>query len=332
MFHVRTGINICTKLCKLPIKQCFIHKMIKYRQFRTSAVVRENLFVSYENNFAHGVLESNEKCSVLRGEQNVENIEKCEHIDFNQNWSSLTTDDVLEHLKMVGNYIKTNGLMLSDERFDTFVDICAERCFEFTDDQLIKSLQILINYPQTKTPKSRNFIELWKALDDTCIERLDTWDYNKILFLCDHWHFLSLGKLNKFNLRGSLKIGRKLRKLPPHQLVQTMFYLNIMRSPVLEMMDIEVNLMKCFDELSMNEIAVICIGFFKTQTKIKTPDLVTKIFNRLISEIDTVEDIAFVCILKVIFATSKQINSLKKKLNEKHSRRYDIRHSLLTLT
>lgn len=303
MFHAKKFFNICTKLHKLPIESCFIHKIIKNRQFQTSASVREKVFINYENIFAHSILERNEKCCVLRGEQNIENDQKCVDIDFNRNWSSLTTDDILEHLRMIGSYCKNNGVMLSDERFDKFVDICTERCFHFTDDQLIKSLQILIHYPQTRTPKSRNFVELWSALDEACVERIGQWDFDKILYLCDHWHMLNLGRLNLFNMKGSLKIGRKLRKLPSHQLVQIMFYVNIKRSPLVEMFEFETNLMKSIDELSLNEIAIMCMGFFKTQTKLKTPDLVANIFKRLIGEIDTVEDIPFVCIIKVILET-----------------------------
>lgn len=299
MFHARSFVNICTKLYKLPVESCFIHKLIKHRQFRTSGVVGDKVFVNYENIFAHGILESNEKCRVLRGEQNIENSEKCVDIDLNQHWSSLTNDDILEHLRMIGSYCRSNGMLISDERFDKFVDICTERCFDFTDEQLIKSLQILIHYPQTKAPSSRNFVELWKALDDACVERLDRWSYDKILYLCDHWHMLNLGKINSFNVKGSLKMGKKLRKLPSHQLIQILFYLNIKRSAILEMFEFETNLVNSIDELNLNEIAVVCMGFFKTQTKLKTPELIGKIFQRLTCEIGTVHDMALTSILKV---------------------------------
>lgn len=302
MFHLRSYFNVCAKLYKLPLESCFIHKIVKYRQFQTSSIVSERKHHGLENKFAHDVLESNEKYKVIRVKQNVENNINCENIDLNQNWSNLTTDNLLVHFEMIGSYCKNHGLSISEERFDKFVDVCTERCFDFTDDQLRKSLRILSHYPQTKSPYSRNFVELWNALDDACVDRIERWDFNMILYLCDHWHMLRLAKLNKFNLRGSLKIGRKLRKLPPHQMVQTMFYVNIKRKPILEMFEFEANLLNTLDQLSLNEIAIMCMGFFKTQTRMKTPDLVTNIFERLIREMDTVPDIPLVCILKVLFA------------------------------
>ncbi len=303
--NLRNCFNICTKLYKPPIESCLIHKIISHRQFRISAIVRERAFTSYENIFAHSILERNAKCKVLRGEQNAVNNEKCTDIDFNQNWSELNTDDILEHLTLIGNYCKRNGTTISDERFDKFVDVCTERFFDFTDDQLIKTLWILMQHPATKSPRSRNFVELWNALDDACVERIDEWNYDHILYVCDHWHMLNLGRFNNFNWRASLKVGKKLRRLPPHQLVHLMFYLNLKRDAVVEMFEFETNLMQCLDKFSIDEIAVLCMGFFKTQTKIKTPNLVTDIFNRLISEIDTVQDLPLVCIIKVIATTLK---------------------------
>lgn len=328
MYQARSGFNIWTKLFKLPIESRFTQKLVKFRQFRTSTTIRKKHFTDYENTFAHGILEKNEKCSVLRGEENIENNQKCADIDFDQNWSSLTPDGVLEHLSMIGSYCRNNGLMISDERFDKFVDVCNERCFDFTDDQLIRSLQILIHYPPTKTANTRNFVELWKALDDACVGRIDKWDFNTILYLCDHWYMLNLGKFNEFNLKGSFKIGKKLRKLPSHQLVQTMFYLNVKRSPILEMFEFETNLKTALDEFSLNEIAVLCMGFFKTQTRIKSPDLVANIYRRLIHEMDTVQDISFVCILKVTFATLKHDENSKNM----NCRPYDIHPAFPTLT
>lgn len=302
MFSLRSGFSNFTKFHKLQTKSNFIHTIIKQRTFHTSSALCNAPFQRLENGYAHNILAGNHKYKVLRGEQNVDSIIKCETLDLSQNWSNLSSEDILLTLRMIGSYCTNLGLSISDERFDAFVDTFTERCFDFTEKELLKSLQILMHYPQNKFPNTRNFVELWHALDDACIEHLDRWDFNKILYVCDHWYMMNLGKVNKFNKVGILKFGKKLRKLPSHQMVQTIFYLNVKRSPLLEMFDYEVNMMKSFDELSIEEISVVCMGFFKTKTRMKNEDLIVKIYERLIREIDTVQDLPFTCIIKVMFS------------------------------
>ncbi|XP_037049478.1 uncharacterized protein LOC119083781 [Bradysia coprophila] len=297
MFHLRACFHVSAKLYRQPVANCIINRR---QLFRTDVVTVSKTSVGCENKFAHAVLEINPQCRVLRGEQNDKNDVASVAIDFDQNWRDLTTTGVVEWLETIKNYCKQNGTTISDEKFDEFVDVCTDRCFDFTDSQLIQSLQILHRYPLTESPKSRNFVELWNALDDACVERIDAWDFNTILYVCDHWHMLQLGRFNKFSFRGCLKIGRKLRRLPPHQLVQLMFYLSIRRVEILDMFEIEINLGNSLDAFSLDEIAVLCMGFFKTQTKFKDQELVEKIFKRTIREIDTVDDLAFTCILKAL--------------------------------
>ncbi|KAJ6636950.1 FAST kinase domain-containing protein 5, mitochondrial [Pseudolycoriella hygida] len=314
MFYTRKCFHICKRLFKLPNGSSFIRKSTENRQFRTSAAVSK-LYTSSENAFAHGILEQNARCHVLRGEQNIESDSKYAKVDVSRNWSNCNTADVLEHLHLIIRYCNINGLSITDERFDEFVDACTERCFEFTDNELIKSLQILSKYSQTHHSQSRNFVEIWNALDDACVQRIDQWDFDKTLYVCDHWYILHLGGINKFNVNATRKIGRKLRKIPPHQLLQMMFYINVLRSPAVhDMIDFEINLFRSIDQLSLNEISVMCIGFFKTQTKVHNPELVGKIIQRLISEIDTVQDIPLSCILKTLrySAVIKHVDLIEK--------------------
>ncbi|KAG4074790.1 hypothetical protein HA402_006429 [Bradysia odoriphaga] len=301
MFHLRTLLHVSAKLYRLPV----VCNIINHHQFlRTSAITVSKSSIGCENKFVHAVLENNPKCRVLRGEQYETNDVASVDINCDQDWKDLTTKSIVECLETIGNYCKQNGTTISHKRFDKFVDVCTERCFDFTDNQLIQSLQILIRYPLTESSKSRNFVELWQAFDGACVKRIDTWDFNTILYVCDHWHMLHLGRFNKFNCEGSLKIGKKLKKLPPHQLVQLTFYVSLRRIQLLPMYEIESTFVNSLDSFSLDEIAVVCIGFFKTQATFEIPETVGKICKRLIHEIDTVDSIAISCILKALRRSS----------------------------
>lgn len=80
-----------------------------------------------------------------------------------------------------------------------------------------------------------------------------------------------------------------------------MFYLNLSRKATASMFDIEVRFIHYFDELSIDEIGVICIGFFKTETRIHNSKLLEKIYRRTIDSIDDIKGITLVNILKVSF-------------------------------
>ncbi|XP_037027452.1 uncharacterized protein LOC119068111 [Bradysia coprophila] len=297
MFHLRACFHVSVKLYRLPVVYNIINH---YQLLRTSAITVSKSLIGCENKYVHAVLEINPKCRVLRGEQYETNDIESVDINFDQDWRNATTAGIVECLETIGNYCKQNGTTISDKRFDKFVDVCTERCFDFTDHQLIQSLQIMIRYPLTESSKSRNFVKLWHAFDDACVKRIDTWDFNTILYMCDHWHMLHLGRLNQFNCLGSLKIGRKLKKLPSHQLVQLMFYVSLRRIQILPMYEIESNFVNSLDDYSLDEIAVVCIGFFKTQATLQIPETVEKISKRLIHEIDKVDSIAISCILKAL--------------------------------
>lgn len=261
------------------------------------------LFVDNENRYAHRILQSNNLYNVVRRQQDTEepSASPNQTIDFptNQDLSSFDHKEVLQHFNRIAQFCRDNSVCISDERFDGFVDHFTNVCFDLDDKSLIEALRILAHIPETEGLNTRNFIELWSVLDDACVDRILTWDTNTILLVCDHWYLLNLGKVNKFNWQAVKKLGRKLRKLDTHQLVQAMFYCNLLRSPVVEMIDFEMGLAQRIDSMSLDELAVMCMGFFKTQTSLKSADLIGEIYRRLMKGVETVEDISFVNIIKV---------------------------------
>lgn len=254
-------------------------------------------FIDQENRYAHKVFEAHSKYPIYN------NAPLCtvNSVQFkpDQKWYQLSGADILETFKVISKHCAEDGLCISDSRFDAFVDCFTEKCFDLTDDQLVEALRILKHMPETDDINIRNFNELWRCLDDACVHRIQSWDISRILLVCDHWYMLGLARICKFNWEANKKIGRKIRKLPKHQLVQTIFYCNLLRKPIVEMMDFELNMIDCIDKMTIDEIAIMSMGFFKTQTTIKNPELIHAIYKRLIKEVDKVEDICLVNILKV---------------------------------
>lgn len=273
------------------------------RFIQTTATSNAKLFVDNENRYAHRILQANDLYNVVR-RQPQDDGEPLTHqsttlLDFPKDWTAVDHPTTLRHFSSIAQFCRDNSLCISDPRFDAFVDHFTSVCFELDDKSLLAALGLLAHLPQTARLNTRNFAELWSVLDDACVERILRWDTDTILLVCDHWYVLNLGKVNKFNWQAVKKLGRKLRKLDTHHLVQAMFYCNLLRSPVVEMIDFEMGLAQRIDGMSLDEVAVMCMGFFKTQTSLKSVDLIGEIYRRLMAEVDTVQDISFVNIMKV---------------------------------
>lgn len=290
---------------------------ISAHQLHTCRTLSAKLFVDNENRYAHSILQNNDRYHVVRNQKS-----RNESLEFDTvpaatdafafldtvNWSTLNAIDIVAHFDRIAQLCGRHQLCISNERFDAFVDAFCGHCFRLSDDQLLAALNALAHIPQTPSLNTRNFLELWSVLDDACVERILGWTVPQILLACDHWYLLHLGKVNQFNWHAAKKLGRKVRKLPAHQLVQTMFYTNLLRNPTCDMMDFEVRMAQCLAVMSLDEIAIMCMGFFKTQTSLRSPDLVTQLYTRLMGELGTVQDISFVNILKMLRYSSKLVH------------------------
>uniref|UniRef100_A0A1B0CGV9 Fast kinase domain-containing protein 5 n=1 Tax=Lutzomyia longipalpis TaxID=7200 RepID=A0A1B0CGV9_LUTLO len=267
------------------------------------------IFPERENDYAHGILERVGKYHLIKDD--VKSIgellseQQFREICERKSWSGVPHGEMVETFEKLAVYCGKNDIKLADSRLDIFIDAMVELCFSFTDDLLLKTLRLLTHFPPSDGINSRNFVEIWSALDDACVERIDKWQTEQLLLVCDHWYALNLAKVCKCTFQATKKLGRKLKALSPTNLVQTMFYVNMRRKPLLDMFDFEVNLFESIDNLSLDEIAVMSMGFFKTETKIRNPELVDKIFQRVTAEIKTVQDISLVSIMKILRYSAK---------------------------
>lgn len=305
--------NLFTDPHQCPFDPSHLH--IRSRYLRTCPPLSAKLFVDNENRYAHRILQSYDHYHVVRrveqqsGTTDTTEDEAAATIDqqlaITRDWTTVTGAELVALLQHITMYCSRHSVCISDDRFDRFVDVFCAQCFHLSDAELLASLLHLAHLPETPSLNTKNFLELWSVLDDTCCERIANWPIGQILLTCDHWYLLNLGKVNKFNWNAAKKLGRKIRKLSAPHLVQTMFYTNLLRSPIVEMIDFEMNMALSVGRMSLDEIAVMCMGFFKTQTTIKSPELIGELYVRLLAEIDTVPDIGLVNVLKMLRYSSR---------------------------
>ncbi|KAH8287227.1 hypothetical protein KR054_004706 [Drosophila jambulina] len=287
------------------------------RQLCTSNTLPARIFADRENQFAHGILlESLKPYQVLRPLDRVGPEQLPASEGFLQPQSNASPKDLYTDFLSLVQHSSKLGLQVSDARYDAFVRCYCEQLHRLTDEQLLGSLRALDELPTPDSTKTHNYMELWNTLDIECCRRIEGWSSGQLLLVSDAWYRLGLARIGEYVWLALKKLGRKVRKLPPEQLVQAMFLCNLLRRPVFEMFDFELNLARCVDQMTLSELGVMAMGFFKTQTPIRNPELLAQIYQRLGSELDTVEDIPLVALLKVLRYSSKlpQVEPLKRLL------------------
>lgn len=296
----------------LPQIICFRQNVFSFhRHFRITSASFAKIFKEGENEFAHRVLESAGVQNLLKQHELIPFINKKFHpetsIDalLSKNWDECDISEIMSDLESIITYCKTFDVQISDKKFDKFIDTFADRRFELTDDQLLDALKLLKFLPETPSKHTRNYWDLWLAIEQVCLERYHHWDINKRLLTTDHFYQLNLGRSSKLSYDVAIRMGRKIPQLPKEQLLQLMFLLNVTRSAITEMIDIEVNLARSLHRMTIDEVAVVCMGFFKTETRIRDPIVLKLIYEKLKANLDTIESIPLVNIFKVLRHSSK---------------------------
>uniref|UniRef100_A0A1B6F893 RAP domain-containing protein n=1 Tax=Cuerna arida TaxID=1464854 RepID=A0A1B6F893_9HEMI len=227
---------------------------------------------------------------------------------------------------------------VDDERFDKLVSEFVQKCSQFTEDQLIDSLVAVQFWPLSEHVKTHNYLQIWKALDHVCHDRYLDWTVDKMLFMMDLWYNIKLIRLSSFVYKGLNKISRKCDDLNHHQMIQTLFYMSCTRKlhPAISLREYEHFIQKHITQLSVEEIAIFSVAFFKTKTPILNTKILLYIMQRVIEEMDTIPEITLTGINKALRLSHKPeiaftTNDYVKKLSESKLRSVNLINAIHAL-
>ncbi|XP_058055754.1 uncharacterized protein LOC131207160 [Anopheles bellator] len=271
------------------------------RTLHVSARQSVKKFLDSENDYASAFLHRGERQCEICDESAVDMG------GFVRN-SMLDNPDPERLLKLLGCFVvlvNRDDIPVDDERFADFVKAFVNGVPDFADNQLAQALKLLSRLEDITSIYDTNYLNLWTSLDGQCLARIAEWDTDKLLQFADLWYPLRLTKQGKYVNKALWKISNRLRKLPPQTLVKTVFYINLTRVPMENMMDIEINFGQNFGAFSIDDVAVLCMGFFKTETPIRGQELLEKIYDVTIRNVASVEDIPLTAILKLLRYSSR---------------------------
>nr|XP_015903341.1 FAST kinase domain-containing protein 5, mitochondrial [Parasteatoda tepidariorum] len=176
-----------------------------------------------------------------------------------------------------------------------------KRLPSLSDENLLKCLFLLCCLPPTPKTWTPNFKALWNSLDSECVKRLPTWSTSQKLLVADYWFHLRLNRISQYNRNMIDNLLQRLSGLTDAEMVQLMFYINLQRELRLDSSEsLKVRLVPVVKNISIDELGIVCLGFFKTKNKLNDISVIKIIIERFIDEIEVAKNLTLVSLLKFL--------------------------------
>lgn len=272
------------------------------RNFHGNANLCVKMFMEHENNYAYSVMESKGYSVPISLKKVISTTLNKDQFDslIKKDWSKADPKDIFEGFSMLAEYCAENNLQISNRMFDNFID-CLTDCIKLALDKELESVFFsLVKWPEPESMRTRNFIEVWAALDDECLNRLQMWTFDQHFYFISLFFMLNTTKASDFTNKCILKFASKAKQLTPGQVVQTFFYIGVQRKPPFDMHNLELYLESHFSEFSIDDLAIMSMGLFKSKTPIRSMVLVEKIADKIIECSKDIHEVSLAALLKII--------------------------------
>lgn len=276
------------------------------RNIHSSSLLAVKMHLELENQYAYQILVNKGYAISLNSVFEPELLTEEQFLNLVQaNWSQKSSSQIFEAFSILAKYCFDNKLCISDKIFDSFIDHLTDNIKHATDEELKDLFHALNKFPEPPSIRLRNYIEVWVALDDECYKRCINWSHDELLSYASLFYMLSVIKHSDYSLKSLNKLASKAKQLTPGQLVQTLFYVGIIRKSPFDMHNLEVRMNDHFSEFTIEDLAIMSMGFFKSKTPIRDRELVLKMIDSVIDNAKTIHEVSLAAILKLIRYSNK---------------------------
>ncbi|CAH2091926.1 unnamed protein product [Euphydryas editha] len=286
----------------------FVTQKIIAKKFHNTNNVYAKMYMENENKYAYNIMQNNgyqigfnvdkKKSQSLTKEQFLNILER--------NWLKETPQEIFKLFSSVGEYCGENNICISSEQFDHYIDALTD-CIQFaTDEELISIFYALAKWPETESIRTRNYIEVWASLDDECLKRINNWSFDEMFTFISLFYMLNVTRVSDFTHKCLLKITGKTKKLTKSQVVQTLFFIGIVRKSPPDIHNLEVYIENNFSQFSLDELAIIAMGLFKSKTPIRSTTLLLRIIDKIKKKSTQIHEVSLASLLKIIRYSMKR--------------------------
>lgn len=215
-----------------------------------------------------------------------------------QNWRKSTASEIVKAFQDLQPYCTKNNINISDIRFNNLIDGLMDHCEKLTVVELYDLLYCLTKYPRCHSFVAHNMHDTWSCLDDICLWKWSSMNVDQMLQFCDLWYELGLARYSDFIRKTVDRLTKKANSLSTNQLIRIFFYFNVMRTMKVPY-EYQHALQFHVKNMTVDELAAIALGFFKSQSKVKLLTILEAMINSVIENSKTVHEISLTAILKV---------------------------------
>ncbi|KOB73408.1 FAST kinase domain-containing protein 5 [Operophtera brumata] len=259
------------------------------------------MYMEHENSYAYNIMRNKGYAMDIETAKETTSLNKESlHKLLEENWSNKQPSQIFEAYTKLSVYCSENNLCISNTMFDNFIDDLTDVINKATDTELVSIFYALNMWPETESIRTRNLIEVWAALDEACLERVNKWSPDETLSYIALFYMLNVSKVSDFCRKGLIKLAAKAKGLTRKQLVQTMFFVGIQRKSPHDVHNLEVHLSNNFTQFSVDELAIMSMGFFKSRTPIRSVELVKNIMLKIMENPKDIHEVSLAALLKVI--------------------------------
>ena len=181
-----------------------------------------------------------------------------------------------------------DGESIEMPKYDDVAKELAQQLSQMSGETVIYVLDLLAHgFKDPRKFDNRN--TLWSAIDSVLVRshKAAERSLNNLLNSLDHALLLCMANPGRIpnlaiNLSGSFVKRLKNMELDKQKLLKLLFILNLSRNPVPASVarDLENRVLITIDDMTFEEVGLVCAAFFKTQTKISSAVLITKVVEK----------------------------------------------------
>ncbi|NP_001135929.1 FAST kinase domains 5-like [Nasonia vitripennis] len=286
--------------CKFLYKKQILLNNNCLKQWHTTTA--NITYLPQENIYARSILDSSEAYShcfatPLPSKKELTDL-KLDKVNslMEKSWISMKNEEILKNFELLTYYASQNSESLKLPKYSGIVEVITNRLSSFSDQELQHLLKCLGLWDKRPSdPALRNF---WQALDAECVRRLANWSIDEIFLMNDLWFKSRCPRFSNFITKSLTQVNTY--KMTPTNLVQYAYLLKINNKVLLDLSSFEHNVEKCIHQLSIEELGVISMAFFKYEAIIKSKYLLITLMQKLQQNLHTVSDISLSAILKIL--------------------------------
>lgn len=194
----------------------------------------------------------------------------------------INATNLIDAFEKMLKYSKSNGVSLTDEQFDQFVDRFTAYMTNFNGNELLRALQLFAKAELTKElVVQRNYVELHRAFDRQSTIQIAEMHVDQFMYLCSIWLEIPFYAKTYFTVCVSRLFNRRFKTMKPTQLPMAAYYLSRLQRPVDEVRELENHFNNAFDEMQIEDLAMMAWAFGKNESKLENVELRDRIFKHL---------------------------------------------------